>query len=167
LAGIAVVDLPVPEANVRSAGYYIARTRTICRNCGGSTTVLALAAKKNHETLDTESAEGAGRWQPAANVAFLFYLTHLSDDVRCRLLALSPEFRLERSVASNARWVNHCQHCDGVLDDHELHCEPGVFMPGCEAEAAEIELLKIYGVLEVAAAGYAPEPEFLQYMRRP
>jgi hypothetical protein len=158
---------PTPEANVRSAGYYLARTRTLCLKCGGSTRVLALATTKDHEILDAGGAEGGDQWQSAGIVAFLFYVTHLCDEVQRRLFALSPEFRLDHSVdASSANWVNHCQHCDSVLDDHDLHCEPGVFMPESEDEAADIELLKIDEVLEAAAAGYAPEPEFLPFMRR-
>jgi hypothetical protein len=162
-----VADLERTEANVRSPGYYIALTHALCRNCRGSTLVLALAATRDHETLDAETPEGTEPWQHAGIVAFLFHVTGLSNEVQRRLLPFSPEFRPQRRVAgSNAYWVNHCQHCGGVLDDHELHCEPGVFMPGSEEEAAEIELLKIDELLEAAAAGYAPEPEFFEFMRR-
>jgi hypothetical protein len=161
-----VTDLRRTEANVRSPGYYIAVTRALCRNCGESTRVLALAATRDHETLDADP-EGTDPWQHAGIVAFLFHVTYLSDEVQRRLLPFSPEFRSQHGDAgSSAYWVNHCQHCGGVLDDQELHCEPGVFMPGSEAEAAEIGLFKMDHLLEAAAAGYAPEPEFLEFMRR-
>jgi hypothetical protein len=163
-----MVDLAQPDANVRSAGYYIAGTDTRCWYCGGTTRLLALAVPQDHETLDAGSEEGAGQWQPAGAAAFIFRLTRLAIGVQRRLLPFAPRFRLAHNQAmSDGCWANHCEHCDRVLDDQELHCEPGVFMPGSAAQAARIELLRIDEALEAAAAGYAPEPEFFQFMRRP
>ena len=150
----------VPDANVRSQTYYVARATAQCRHCGSPTRLLALAMPRIHETLDDE-------WQCADANAFLFYVGELPDDVRYRLQALSPHFRRARSAATQSiYWANHCEHCGTLLGDHELHCEPdGAFAPSSEAAAADIELLHINAPLRAAASGYALEPEFFRFMR--
>jgi hypothetical protein len=173
-----------PDVNVRSGVYYIARTRAPCGHCGLMTGVLALAVPPEHETLDLEAdgdleAEGDPEadgdrktssvgWQLARANAFLFYVEYLPDPVRDRLQNLSASFRFAYSDATqNSCWVNHCDHCGRLLDDHELHCEPeGAFMPVSEAAAAGIELLRVEEPFEAAADGYAFEPEFFSLMRR-
>jgi hypothetical protein len=165
----------LPDANVRSQTYYIARTDARCWHCGLSTGLLALAVPDDHETLDeeaqpdTDGGEPASNaWQPANADAFLFYVGCLPDAVRDRLNQLSQSFRLTRSAATlNSYWANHCEHCSTLLGDHELHCEPdGAFMPSSEAAAARIQLLHVHEPFQAAAAGYALEPEFLGFMRR-
>ena len=150
----------VPDANVRSQTYYVARATAQCGHCGSPTRLLALAMPRIHETLEDE-------WQCADANAFLFYVGELPDDVRHRLQALSPHFRRARSAATQSiYWANHCEHCGTLLGDHELHCEPdGAFAPSSEAAAADIELLHINAPLRAAASGYALEPEFFRFMR--
>jgi len=150
----------IPDANVRSQTYYVARATAQCRHCGSPTRLLALAVPHIHETLEDE-------WQCAGGNAFLFYVGELPDDVRRRLQALSPHFRRARSAATQSiYWANHCEHCGTLLGDHELHCEPdGAFAPSSEAAAADIELLHINAPMRAAAAGYALEPEFFRFMR--
>ena len=166
---------PLADANVRSDTYYIARTNVRCWHCGLSTRLLALAMPHDHETLDGDTqAEADGGdavsdpWQRAAVNAMLFYVERLRDDVRDRLNRISPFFRLAHSAAPlNSYWANHCEHCDTLLDDHELHCEPdGAFMPCSEAEAGNILLLHIDEPFEAVAAGCALEPEFFRFMRK-
>ena len=53
-----------------------------------------------------------------------------------------------------------------MLDDHELHCEPGAFMASSEEAAANIELVRIPEPFAAVAAGYAMEPEFFARMRK-
>jgi hypothetical protein len=166
----------VPDANVRSETYYVARATSPCRHCGMRTGLLALAIP-DHETLELD-ASGDGvdpggdlspdAWQRAGANAFLFYVQQLSDDVQDRLGELSRHFRLARNAATqNTYWANHCEHCGTLLGDHELHCEPGgAFAPSNEAAAADIELLHINAPLQAGASGYALEPEFLRFMRR-
>jgi hypothetical protein len=53
------------DVNIRSSGYFIARTEVPCRHCGLRTRVLALAMPPEHETLDLdgqveEESDGAG-----------------------------------------------------------------------------------------------------------
>jgi hypothetical protein len=164
------------DINVRSQTYCVARTQVRCWHCGLPTGVLALAVPHGHETLNEETPPGPGEgetamaeaWQRADANAILFYVEHLDLDVECRLKHLSPLFRLAHSAAtSSSYWANHCEHCGALLGDHELHCEPdGAFMPSSEAAAAAVELLDMRAPFEAAAAGYAPEPEFFQFMRR-
>ncbi|MEP6546889.1 MAG: hypothetical protein ABJD53_05435 [Gammaproteobacteria bacterium] len=165
----------LPDANLRSPTYYLARTYARCRYCGLSTHLMALAVPRTHETLDDdEPADDAESHQPAASAwrrldvdAFLFYVERLSHDVRRRLQKMAPCFRPARSATTQSvYWVNHCEHCDSLLEDHELHCEPeGAFMPASEAEAAQIHLLQVPEPIEVVAAGYSPDPAFFGLMR--
>jgi hypothetical protein len=158
---------PLPQANVRSQSYYVARKDARCWRCGISTRLLALAVPDRHETLDGDSPHSPDGWQRAKFTAFLFYVEHLPESVQTRLNRLSRHFRPGHSTATLCSyWANHCEHCDVLLEDHELHCEPdGAFLPLSEAAAANIVLLQIHEPFEAAAAGYAFEPEFFRFMR--
>lgn len=153
--------------NFRAASFTIATTRVQCPHCGGVTRVLALVVPHEHEVLDADTPEDEATWRPVGARAFLFYVSHLSDPVLRRVRALCPTYREAHSEATwSSYWANHCEHCDSLLPDHELHCEPGVFMPIDESEAANIELLKIDEPFSAEATGYAPEPEYFGFMRR-
>jgi hypothetical protein len=171
----------LPDANVRSQTYYVARTNARCWHCGGLTHLLALAMPRNHETLDVDEFDanahsasddrdrpGPNAWQRTNASAFIFYVEHLPGAVRDRLSRLSQVFRLGYSAATlNSYWANHCEHCGTLLGDHELHCEPdSAFMPSSEAGAANIQLLQIPEPFEAVAGGYALEPEFFVFMRK-
>jgi hypothetical protein len=152
--------------NVRSPHYYVAQTKTRCPNCGRPTEVVALALPSGHETLDAESDTG-GEWQPGAGHAILFYVAGLNEPVQQQLRRLQSRYGLTTNPATqDAFWSNHCENCESLLDDYELHCEPGGFSPSNEAEAAKIQLLRVDEALEAAAAGYAFAPEFFELMRR-
>lgn len=157
-----------PAPNYRSPNYSIARTDTGCWHCGRWTRVLALLLPEDHETLDPEAAGELTGWQPAGANAFLFYVAYLPDDVQRRLVQLSATISAAHSEATaNCYWANHCEHCGSLLEDHELHCEPGgAFMPCSEAEAQSIQLLRINEPFEALAAGYALEPEFIRFLRK-
>jgi len=166
----------LPDANIRSQSYYVARTDFRCQYCGMPTRLLALAVPNNHETLDPDIPAEAGdrndavadAWQHANINAFLFYVEHLPDDVQHRLNLLSRSFRLARSKATlSSYWANHCDHCGTLIEDHELHCEfDGAFLPSGETAAALIQLLQIPEPFEAVAAGYAFEPEFFRCMQK-
>jgi hypothetical protein len=166
---------PLRGANVRSPSYFVARMSVRCPHCGLPTRLLALALPHDHQTLNEDAQdddEGSAErppdaWQRAGVNAFLFYVERLPKAVRDRLNELSQLFRPARSAATlNTYWTNHCEHCGRVLDDHELHCEPGAFMASSEAAAANIELVRIPEPFAAVAAGYAMEPEFFACMRR-
>ena len=166
---------PLPGANVRSQSYFVARASMRCPYCALPTRLLALALPQDHETLNEDAQDEEDdcaerppeAWQRADANAFLFYVEHLPDGVRDRLNQLSGHFRPAQSAATlNTHWANHCEHCGRVLDDHELHCEPGAFMAASETAAAAIELLGISEPFAAVAAGYAMEPEFFAFMRK-
>jgi hypothetical protein len=165
---------PLPDANVRSPSYFVARTSVRCPHCGLPTRLLAVAVPHDHETLWEDSEDGAAdhaepaaeAWQRAGINAFLFYVQQLPAEVQDRLSQLSECFRPAHcAVTLDFHWVNHCEHCGRPLADHELHCEPGVFMALSEAAAANIELIRIEEPFAAVAAGYAMDPEFFAFMR--
>jgi hypothetical protein len=156
------MDSRPADSNVRSRSYLIALAHQLCGQCGRSTRVLALAVPPGHETADSESEDG-GPWQRADAPAFLFFLTWLPDGVLQRLLPHALYQRTHGEESSASHWANHCEHCGSALSDEELHCEPGVFMPGGKAEAGQIQMLTVDEAFEAATAGYAVDPEFIQW----
>jgi hypothetical protein len=52
-----------------------------------------------------------------------------------------------------------------VINDDELHCEPGGFMPSDALEARAISLTRVRQAFGALASGYALEPEFFASMR--
>jgi hypothetical protein len=147
----------LPNANVRAASYYIARTSISCPHCGANTLLTGVALAPDHETLDEE----AGEWQSVPANAFLFYLEAVSYTVHLQLCRAAPNLRFE------SYWVNHCQHCGRALGDHEVHGEPGRgFTPLSEDDAADIVLTVVAEPFEALAAGYSLEPDFFAGMRR-
>src|SRR5579859_2550820 len=155
--------------NVRSRGYCIAHTLGSCPNCGGKTRVVALALPAGHETLSLADTEPEGPdlecWDTAASGAFLFYIGYLPDEVRHRVQAVVRAYRWTLSADTHGSyWANHCEHCDALLEDHELFCEPeGAFMPASAAGAAAIALTRVDEPFAANAAGYAHEPQFLEF----
>jgi hypothetical protein len=122
--------------------------------------VLALALPAPHEVLIEDE------WQAANVSAFLFYVTELPEEVR-RLLQTSGFFRLTRDPeSSDPYWANYCEYCDELVNDDELHCEPGGFMPGDAQEAQDISLFAIAEPFRAVAAGYAVDPEFFVHIAK-
>jgi hypothetical protein len=163
--------IPDP-VNVRSRRYCIARTLGSCFRCGGKTSVVALVLPPSHETLSLVDGERDGPdvecWDTAASAAFLFYIEYLPEEVRQRVQAVARAYRRTPSaVTQGSYWANCCEHCDAPLEDHELFCEPeGAFMPASAAGAAAIALMRIEEPFEASAAGYACDPQFLEFMIR-
>jgi hypothetical protein len=146
-----------PSANVRAASYYIARTRMPCPHCGAVTPLTAVALPPVHETRDGESEE----WQCVQGNAFLFHLQAVSVAVHARLC------RTASNLVFDSYWANSCEHCERILDDQQVHGEPGCgFTPQSGDEAAGIVLTEVSEPFEACAAGYSLEPEFFAQMRR-
>ena len=147
--------MQAPHANIRSSSYYIAQTSVQCLSCGQWTRVLALALPAPHEILIEEE------WQAADVGAFLFYVSELPEGVRVHLTQASSLFRPTRGPeSSDPYWANHCECCGEPVNDDELHCEPGGFMPGHVDEAQTISLVEVRQAFRAVAAGYAVDPEF-------
>jgi hypothetical protein len=157
--------LSLSDANIRSQDYFVARTRARCRHCGRTTGLLALALSGKHEARVADDSEG---WQTAGGNAFVFQVEQLPDHVQARLSRLSRHFRpAPIGAAGSSTWTNHCEHCGAVLEEQDLHCEPGgAFMPSNETAAARIQLLQMREPFEAVAAGYALEPQYFHFMRR-
>jgi hypothetical protein len=153
--------MQVPDANIRSSSYYIAETEAQCRSCDQWTRVLALALAAPHEVLIEDE------WQAADVSAFLFYVTELPEGVRRQLTQASSFFRLTRDPeSSDPYWANHCEYCDELVNDDELHCEPGGFMPDHADEARTISLIDVRQAFRAVAAGYAVDPEFFVHIAK-
>lgn len=148
------------DINVRSShGYYIAVSAAPCDSCRAVTRVFAVALPSEHETItldpDLDRDESAqDTWEAAGFGALLFYIEHLSEAVQRRLMQLAPGLRFSYSVPMQAPyWANHCEHCDLLLEDHELFCEPeGAFL--LIRGADELRLSWIDEPFEALAAGY-------------
>jgi hypothetical protein len=164
------------DTNLRSPTYYLVQSITRCRHCGGSSGVVALALPPSHEVLTEVSPDDivhpvnlpTESWEPAGANALLLYVTNLSRAVERQMSRMAPLFRRSASEAThNSYWANHCEHCAGLLEDHELHCEPeGAFVACSEGAASAIQLTAIDEPFEGIAAGYSMEPEFFSCMRR-
>lgn len=153
---------PLPDANVRSPTYYIARTTMCCPHCGVATLLLGLAVPPGHETLQVDADAPCARQRESVN-ALLFYIESLAKEVQDRVHAWSRFYRVGFDAGANSSyWANHCEHCGAMLGDHELYCEPeGAFLP-CSATAATlVRLTHVPEPFSAAAAGYACDPEFL------
>ena len=154
----------VPSANLRAAGYYIARSSAVCPHCRATTALTALAVAAGHETRDEESDD----WLPVAANGFCFHVAAVSPAVYLRLRREAPNFRFVPDATGSACWANHCEHCGAALSDDELHCEPGAhgFVPCSETHASRVTLVEVREPFEVAAGGVALEPEFFEFMSR-
>ena len=69
-------------------------------------------------------------------------------------------------ATNESHWANHCEHCASKFSDDELHCEPGIFMPGGLEEAERISLTLLMQAFSAVVAGYALDPEFFASMLR-
>ena len=185
--------LVLPEINIRSPRYYIARTVSTCWHCGSPTALVAIAVPPGHETLDVDDDASderpddetqhhehpAATWSVADHNAFLFYVDSLPGAVQKRINHYQPAYRPIDADAATAApataagggagsyWANHCERCGCQLDDHELFCEPdGAFLPTSASAAAAIRLVLVDEPFETSAAGYSYEPPLFDAMFR-
>jgi hypothetical protein len=159
------------DINVRSDSYWIARALGECRRCRAATRFVALALPPRHQSLtldwDVQNDEFLSyRWEAAESSAFLFYIEYLSEDASRRLQAAAPSYRFALCERTHGwYWANHCASCGAPADDHDLFCEPGgAFLPTSAASASAVMLVRVEGVLEAGAVGYACEPQFFGSM---
>jgi hypothetical protein len=158
-------DAPLPNANIRAAGYCIAHTRAACPHCGCATLLSALVLEAGHETREDDSDD----WQPVGANAFIFNVAAVSAAVYTRLRKDAPNLRFVFHEPSGiSYWANHCRHCGLSIGDDEVHGEPGIhgFVLCSEAHAAGVDLIEVCEPFEASAGGYALEPEFFAFVRR-
>ncbi len=134
----------------RGTHYRIVSASSLCSACGAWTHVIALA-------LPADRPETVG--------VTLYYVEDLPESVRSRVQALAPWYRRAAAAAEAAPaascWANHCEHCDALQDDHELHCEPGgAFMPASAAEAALLTSWDVAEPFSAVAGGCSHDPPF-------
>jgi hypothetical protein len=127
----------------------------MCAHCRRETAVFAIALPRDHEVLDVESVADA--WTPAPAGALVFHVERLSTPVQSRLRILAPLYRRDYSCTTGgAHWINHCQKCGSLQEDHDLHCEPeSAFMPTTAEAAAAIQVIEVRDAFAAAVAGYS------------
>jgi hypothetical protein len=159
------MDLLLPR--FRSRAYWLAQLAMLCPFCGAATRVAGVALPANHETLNDAAEQGCG-WQMVAANALLFFITQLPRETQGHLQQLAPGFRrADSAAAAESHWSNHCEHCGALLDDQDLHCEPGdTFVPITAEQGSRIRLIEFHESFEGSAAGYSLEPGFLPFTRR-
>jgi hypothetical protein len=157
-----------PTPNVRSAHYFIAQLTVDCWFCGNPTRVAALALPPGHEVLEEPAGSDTGGWQVMDGYALVFDLVAIPERGLQHLVECAPGFQQAPCNEPAApSYANYCEHCAQLLDDQDLHCEPGhTFAPMTAAEGEKIQCYPIHESLEVSAAGYAFEPEFVPLGRR-
>jgi hypothetical protein len=160
------------EINIRSTNYLIALSQAMCGTCRKFTSVVALVVPPGHEVLDsdadTQPESEAHVWQTAPHGAFLFHVEYLPDAIRGRLGVFAQFFRRGScDVTGDVDWSNHCERCGCRLEDQELFCEPeSAFFPTSKTHAEAINLIPVDEPFQALAAGYSPDPEFLDLISR-
>lgn len=141
---------------LRSQRYAIANSSAVCAACSAWTHVICPVLPPGHLVLADDN------WGLATSRASIYYVTELSVEVSARMSGLSPWYRPARSSATGQTcWINHCERCGAVQEDHELHGEPGgSFMPIDAESAAFVRLIEIPEAFEGAAGGYTYDPPF-------
>ena len=142
----------------RSASYLLAQSVVLCWRCQQPTSVVCLGLSPGHER------RLENMWESIHTGVLLFYVEHLLPDVAMVLQELSPQYRLDNSkTTGHYYWINHCQHCFALLEDHDLHCEPdGAFLPASAHVAEQILLIRSTGRFLARVGGISDEPLFFE-----
>jgi hypothetical protein len=134
------MSIPVAEeTNVRSAAYFLAQSVAACGRCSQPSSAFSFGLLPGHQRQVDEG------WESVDMGVLLFYIDYLSPEVISVAQELTPHYRLDYSpLTATEYWVNHCQHCGALLEDHDLHCEPdGAFLPLNTREAEGILLVEV------------------------
>jgi hypothetical protein len=124
----------------------------------------ALSVDEEDTSPGVGMSSGSGIWESVPRHAFVFYVESLPDEATRHLQALAPTYRFAASPTSRGSyWANHCAGCGACHEDQDLFCEPeGAFSPLSSAAASGIELLPVPEAIDVSAAGYALDPQFVE-----
>lgn len=147
--------------NVRSDRYLLLQAIAPCLQCSQPTSVFCLGLLPGHERRLED------QWASENCEALLFYVECLSKQVLSLVRELAPGLRLDFSAETNGEyWLNHCQHCGALREDHDLHCEPdGAFLPTGADDAGRIQKVAIQEPLSALAAGFSEAPSFFASMQ--
>jgi hypothetical protein len=149
------------ELNFRSTGYLLAQSVFACWHCLRPTAVFCLGSSPGHER------HLGDKWESVDMDVLLFYVEYLPPDVAMVLQELSPQYRPDNSATTKRNyWINHCQHCGALLEDHDLHCEPdGAFLPATAHVAEQILFVAITGLFLARVGGISEGPSFFASQR--
>lgn len=138
------------EHSVTAEKGYWAIAPMQCWKCHESTAVTTLLALPPILTRDPDD----GSLKEASDPAYLSYRVGLSPLLVEQLKTLSPKlFEDASQSAASAYWVNHCERCGALIDDHYVHAAEGPLMPFYdEAAAARIELVPTATSIRLASA---------------
>jgi hypothetical protein len=127
------------ETNIRSAAYFLAQSVAACGRCSQPSPAFSFGLLPGHQRQVDE------RWESVDTSVLLFYIDYLPPEVISVAQELTSHYRLDYSrLTETEYWVNHCQHCDALLEDHDLHCEPdGAFLPLSTRDAERILLVEV------------------------
>jgi hypothetical protein len=103
------------------------------------------------------------RWICEDAAALLFYVECLSNEAGNVVRELAPRFRVDYSTPVDRNyWVNHCQHCGTIQEDHDLHCEPdAAFLPTSVHAAEQILTVAVQVPFLARAGGISEQLSFL------
>ncbi len=162
LSAAFVMRTPVTEeTNIRSAAYLLVQSVAVCGRCLQPTSAFSLGLLPGYERLVDE------RWESVDAGVLLFYVDYLPPEVILVAQELSLHFWLDYSAPTATEyWVNHCQNCGELLEDHELHCEPGgAFLPLGPRDAEKILLVEIRESFSAWVRGCSDELLFFASMQ--
>jgi hypothetical protein len=151
----------IEETNVRSAAYLLAQSVAVCGRCLQPTSAFSLGLLPGHER------QVDGKWEPVDVGALLFYVDYLPPEVILVAQELSLHFRLDYSrPTATEYWINHCQNCGELLEDHDMHCEPGgAFLPLDARDAGNILLVEVRESFSARVRGCSYDLPFFASMQ--
>jgi hypothetical protein len=163
MSNIAIEQTP----NVRSSGYTIVESRTLCGHCKRPTAVFAFALPKDYESLvvyDETPEDEPGTWESPKVPAILSYVEHLPETVAANIRGKTSHYRLDLHDESGQNlWINHCEHCGGQMEEEELHGDlDGPF--GSMASEEGLVAIKLFEVQEPFQASAGGETHSLKHM---
>jgi hypothetical protein len=159
---------PERTNDVRAPFFYLAHSTIGCPRCDQPTSAFAIVLPKGHE-IRLESgglASGgveASSWEIVGSAAMLFYVDEISAGAKDWLKSIAPNFgRNFCRSTGNHYWTSICEHCGHLMEDHNLHCEPGgAFLPRSDGVLEQIHSVEIPVAFSASAVGYTNDPAFM------
>jgi hypothetical protein len=157
-----LMRIPVgEETNIRAAAFFLAQSVAACGRCSQPSSAFSFGLLPGHQRQVDE------RWESVDTSVLLFYIDYLPPEVIFVAQELTPHYQLDYSpLTATEYWLNHCQHCGALLEDHDLHCEPdGAFLPLNTREAERILLVEFREPFSARARGWSDNLLFFASMQ--